>query len=414
MNCLPHQTKPALSMKLLVINQFASTPRYSTGAGERFYYLSKEFKKQGIQTTVLSAAYNHLFLNYPKDDQLFNKEETPGATFYWVKLKKYNPNSNLGRTLAFFEFLLKLFLFPIKKEGLPDRVIVSSMSIFPIYYAKYLKWRYKIPYVLEIRDIWPLTPIELGGHSPSHPFIKLLDSTARKGYKSASHIVSVLPGFKKFLEDYKCKYSGFSWIPNGISSELIREATTNKTEGPFTVAYTGAIGIANAMEHLIAAAKLLDENGANVLIKIFGDGPEKEPLENAAKGLSNVQFVGKIPKEEIQDELSKADCCYIGWKARNIYQYGVSANKYNDYMLASKTILSSSNIIDDPVKISGGGIQVEAENPQEIADAITRLSSLSTKELDDFGKKGNNYLRNNHLYSILGEKYIAVLKSITS
>lgn len=399
--------------KLLVINQFASTPKYSTGAGERMFFLSKHLLKAGWNTEVISGSFNHLFLKTPKTKGQFTTEIYEHVIYVWVKLRKYSATSSFGRIWAFFEFLFKLFLYPIKKSKLPDIVLVSSMSIFPSIYAIYLKRRYKIPFILEVRDIWPLTPIELGGYSPKHPFIKLLSFIENLAYKNADYIISVLPQFDKYLAEKGFSDKQFKWIPNGISEDIIHNKNnlnSNIKNGSLKIVYAGAIGTANALDTLIQASKKV--NDIDVHFYIYGDGHERQFLEKATKSQSNISFLGKVMKDEIITVLKEFDLAYIGWRKKNLYKYGISANKYNDYMLAELPILSASGLSNDPVLKAECGVMVEADEVDAIVNAILLFYKMSAIERKSLGSNGRKYVLQNQTYEILSSKYISVLESV--
>lgn len=395
-----------------VINQFASLPRYSYGAGERFFFLSKYLSKN-YKIKVISGGFSHLFKEYPNTPNLFNSEITPDAEYVWVKLKRYQARQYMWRTLSWFEFAFKLFFLPIKKSK-PDLVIVSSMSLFPIVYAVWLKWRYNIKFVLEIRDIWPLTPIEIGGYSKFHPLIMVMKMIERWGYQQADSIVSVLPNFKEYLDENGFHKKKFVWIPNGISEKHSNKAVNplfNLPENKFNVLYAGTVGNANAMEYFIEAARLLCVDNNNIHFNIIGDGPLKTSLEEQSKGLSNVTFYPKILKEELYPIVNQADVCYIGWHDKSIYRYGVSANKYNDYMLAKKAILSSSNISMDPVVMANCGMNVPAARPDLIVTSLLKFQAMTKEQISTMGENGYNFLLNNQVYSKLAKKYISTINA---
>ena len=398
---------------LLIINQFASLPQYSFGAGERFYFLSEFLHKMGYDVNVVSGAFSHLFKYYPNVTGLFTTEQTPYAEFTWVKLHKYKPEDYLWRTLCLFEFAIKLFWLPVKKRK-PDVVLVSSMSLLPILYATWLKWRYKTRFVLEIRDIWPMTPVEIGGYSKKHPLILFLGFVERLGYKKADHVVSVLPGFKKHLEESGFPDKPFTWIPNGIGKA--DDSAPEKTErllpeNKFNIIYAGTIGNANAMEYFIEAADILKDH-ESVHLTIIGDGPLKANLENESAHLTNVTFLPKVLKKDLSAIIDQADVCYIGWHGKRIYNYGVSANKYNDYMLQKKAILSSSNISNDPVLIAKCGLNVPAADAKAIADGILELQNMPADKLLEMGMNGYRFLQENQVYDVLANKYSVVLESL--
>ncbi|MBI1305700.1 MAG: glycosyltransferase [Bacteroidetes bacterium] len=405
-------TKPT---RLLILNQYASTPKYSSGAGERYYYLAPHFKKANIDVTLISGAYNHLLIEYPKTPDLFNKEEVDGGNFYWVKLRAYRKGSFLGRLLSWFEFLFKLFRFRFDGKK-PDVVLVSSMSIFPSFYALYLKWRYKTKFILEIRDIWPLTPMLLGGYSKNHPFIIFLKFVEKFAYKRADAMISVLPNFNDHLQNVLGKKCKSTWIPNAIQEVTEPESVHQKANSEtFKVIYTGAIGLANAMETVIHAARIL-QNNPEVEFILIGEGPDKEKLRLMAEDwkLTNVIFRDKILKDHVHQELRKADLAIISWTNSKLYDFGVSANKYNDYMMAEVPILSASNIKSDPVVMANCGLQVPAENPEEFAAAILKLKDMSSEERHQLGKNGRNYLIENNTYSQIQSKFLQVFDSLLS
>lgn len=399
-------------MHLVVINQFSSTPKYSSGAGERFYFLSKYLKSEGFHTTILSASYNHLFKEFPQTDGLFTKENIDGGQIIWVRIRKYNSNSFFQRFWSWVEFLLKIFFYKIKQK--PDMVLVSSMSLISFFYGYYLKIRYRVPLILEIRDIWPLTPISLGGYSKSNPFIRVMALIEKFAYKKANHIVGLMPDLNTHVREILGEGNKVSWIPNGFeppANNINYEFPLPLLKDKFIVVYTGAIGIANEIDCLIKAAELVQEN-SQIHFCIVGEGPEKNRLIEASKHLKNVDFVPKMAKYQVVEFLKYCSICFIGWQAKEVYRFGVSANKYNDYMFAGKPIISSSNIINDPVKRIGCGVHVPAASSIDIANAIISLYNMSETERNLLGRKGLSFLLQNQTYTILVQKYLAIINQL--
>ncbi|MND86318.1 putative glycosyl transferase [compost metagenome] len=397
---------------LLVINQFASIPENMFGAGERMYHLSSYLKQSGFNITVLSGGYNHLYKNYPQKKGWFTTQSLDACKFVWVSLKKYKHSSFLGRVFSWFEFVFKLFFFQINDR--PDVVLVSSMSLLPIIYAIWIKFRYKAKFILEIRDIWPLTPMEIGGYSKWNPLIFFLRRIELLGYNKANYIVSVLPGFKRYLVTNGFSDKSFEWIPNGVMINTERGKKSPKVilqSNKFNVVYAGAVGKANALEHIVDACRLIEKKYPEIHVSIIGEGPEKQKLIESTSELANISFFDKVSKEEIGDILGYADVGYIGWHDKNIYAYGVSANKYNDYMLAKIPILSSSRIQDDPVLISEAGIRVNTV-PKDIAIGIVELYEMSEDSRRELGMNGFRFVTSSQTYLSLAEKYINELNSV--
>ncbi len=399
-------------MNLWVINQFAASRKYSTGAGERHFYLAQEYLNKNIETTIFSGSYNHLFQNYPKFKGRSLLEIEEGIRFCWVKVPKYKPESAIGRILSWFWFTFNLFF--IRKTNLPTPaiILVSSMSMFPILYALFYKINNpSVKLIFEIRDIWPLTLLEMGTVSRFNPVVVFMKIVEKAAYRYSNLIVSVLPMAYKHINKVAKREVDFTWIPNGISLKL---ETENKLpdslkhlfpKDKFVITYAGAIGPANAMEFFAEAIEKL-ENESKYHINIIGEGPEKNKIMDRLKEKSFVHFIKRIKKEEVQAYLKKSDLLYIGWRNKSLYKYGVAANKYNDYMLAKKPILSSSSFPNDIVSLANCGKVVASESPVAIKQGIEYFYNLHNNEITKLGNNGYEYLMNNRLYKILANQYL--------
>ncbi len=402
-------------MKILIINQFASTPAYNTGAGERHYFIANKLALKDFEFCIVSGGTNHLFENKPVTNKIFNEEAITGGRMIWIRLKNYKPNSFLGRSFSWFEFLFKLFLIPVKKRLKPELVVVSSMSLWSAIYGIYLKRRFKIPFILEIRDIWPLTPVEVGGISKFHPFIVLFKILEKYVYRKADHIISLMPRFDIHLYNTIGIRKPVSWIPNAIEADLLDEDAYDLkflNNERFSIIYAGALGYANAMDCFIEAANLLE--GTEIDFYLIGNGPEKHKLQSLAANNKNIRFQDKISKQSVLRLLRKADAGFISWRDLHLYQFGVSANKYNDYMLAGLPIISASNIPDDPAIIAGCGFQVPAGDANKIANAIMRLYNMPKAERQLLGSKGREYVLENNTYDRIALLYEDCLKIVLS
>lgn len=393
-------------MRVLVINQFASAPEYCTGAGERHFYIASKLKDKGYDFTIISGATNHLFIKDPPSKKIFNEELIEGGRFIWVRLRKYKGESFTGRIVSWIEFLIKLFFFRFTAVSKPHIVIVSSMSLLPVLYATYLRKRLNIPFLLEIRDIWPLTPIEIGGFSTLNPFIRAFKLLERYAYRKSDAIISLMPDFRVHLEKTIKDSRPAYWIPNAIERSLelnLLNFRPPENYGVFTVAYAGALGYANAMECFIKAADSLRDEEITFLI--IGDGPEKSNLQRLANNHPRIKFFDKVHKNEVIRILSKVDIGFISWHDLHLYDYGVSANKYNDYMIACLPVISASNIPNDPVVEAKCGLQVPAGNEKSIADAIMTLYKMRPEDRKALGKKGYEYVLLHNTYEQISNLY---------
>lgn len=309
-----------------------------------------------------------------------------------------------------FVFTLRTLFVPIDKLGKPDVIIVSSMPIFPVISALYYKFRYGSKFIFEIRDLWPLSLIHLFNISQSNPAVKLIGWFERLGYKKADSIVSVLPSSDTYINSISGDPSKFNWIPNGLDENCVIEEMPPAEvldlipKDKFIIGYTGTFGMANALSYLIEAAALV-QGESKIHFVLVGDGYLKNELEISAKNLPNVTFIPKVGKSQVKAIIEKFNICYIGWCDSPLYLHGVSANKYSDYMLCSKPILDSNNLIKDPVEQSGCGIIVKPESAEAVANGIMELFNMPTETLQEMGSRGYEYVKRNNDMKYLALKY---------
>jgi glycosyltransferase involved in cell wall biosynthesis len=398
-----------MSKNIWVINQFAGNPE--SGWGERHYYFSKNWIEKGYDVTIISGSYNHVFHKLPNVPAQFNIENYDGTPFCWVKVPHYNPKS-ITRFWSFLIFAIKVLFLPVKKLGKPDIIIVSSMPIFPVLTGYWLKKWYKSKALFfEIRDIWPLTLVLLGDVSPKHLAVRFIAWFEKFGYRKADKIVSLLPNAASHFEEIAKAGNKFEYIPNGLDEAVLSkeklplEIETKIPKDKFIIGYTGTIGLANALEYLVEAAGIL-QNDHRFYFVIIGDGYLKEELINKSKDFGNISFFTKIRKNQVAAAISHFDVCFVGRNDTPLFKHGVSANKYFDYMLAGKPVLDSNNFIKDPVELSGGGIIVAPDSAEAIVRGIIELNNLSELERKIIGEKGRDYVRVNHNIKHLSDLYI--------
>lgn len=300
----------------------------------------------------------------------------------------------------------------------PNALIVSSMSMFPIYPAIFYRRKFKQlnKLIFEVRDIWPLTLIELGGISRFNPMILIMNATEWIAYKYADILISVLPNADKHIQKKIKSDKPVHWIPNGIDPDTFIDETLSPeirsvfNGDQFKIVYAGAVGKANALEPFLDAYSRLQDPGRFKFI-VIGSGPELINLKTRYNNIENIVFCGKIPKKQVLQALKLSDVLFIGWHNLSIYRFGVSANKYCDYMLAAKPIVSSGNLAFDPVRDAECGVVVDAENPVQIANAIEEMESLSVHERSKLGLNGYHYLIRNNTITVLASKYLKLLKA---
>ena len=401
-----------------LINQYLCTPELN-GDGHRHSYLAEEWIKEGYDVVLITSSFSHVPYRHNRFNGLFKIVDGSIKTLL-IKGNKYSETQGVLRIFSWLIYCFLLFFIPTNKLPKPDIIIVSSNSLLPILNVVfYFKKRFKgVKFILEIRDIWPLSLIELGGYSKKNIFIKFLTWVEKLGYKKADHIVSLLINTDKHIQDsIKPHPFNYTWISNGYDlnniddyKEIPPKIVNQLPKDGFIIGYSGSLGIANAMEYIIKTVKEL--KGQNIYLCIVGNGNELQRLKNIAKNAENIIFLGRIPKNQVQSFLSYCDLLYFGSIKSNLYKFGISANKTFDYMYASKPILLTASTDNNVIEIAECGYVVEPENTEVLKDAIKKITQISKEKRLEMGREGKKYLTNHFTYQKLSKKYIKVFNEL--
>ena len=179
----------------------------------------------------------------------------------------------------------------------------------------------------------------------------------------------------------------------------------------FIVGYAGSIGKVNLVDEIVAAACILSEN-EDIFFAIFGDGPLKEKLILECVNLKNIVFFGSISKYEIIPVLRDCNLLLSPINDSPLYEYGVSFNKWIDYMLCKRPILASYSGYRSIINEADCGFFIEANNPTLLAEKIISIKNMDAKLLDEMGMRGYNYALKNHNYEQLSNNYLHFITSI--
>jgi len=402
-------------MNIWILNHHALTPDMS--GGTRHYDFAKELIGRGHSVVIVASSFHYSKYKEMRDykDKQYLVEDMDGVEFVWIKTPPYYGNG-IDRVKNMLYYTYKVLkIIPKLNINKPDVIIGSSVHLFAVYAAYRLSKRYQVPFVMEIRDLWPQTLIDMG-MSKYHPFIMLLSQLEKFLYKKADKIITLLPKAKLYIQDLGINQEKIVWISNGtdFADDLVDSSNSFLSNEKFNVLYAGTVGLANDLDLLIDVVDILKEDSL-IFFTILGDGPLKMKLLQRVEGLKlqNIQFLPSVPKGEILSYLNSADLLYVGLKNLPLYRFGMSMNKVFDYMAARKPILFVSTIEDSVVEKAGCTTVIKSRDPIIIAKTIKEYSKISQKKRDEIGDKGYRYLQENFTIPVLTDKLEKTLIEVT-
>ncbi|MFA5065943.1 MAG: glycosyltransferase family 4 protein [Dehalococcoidia bacterium] len=412
-------------MNIWIFNHYATPP--DTPGSTRNYDFARELIKNGHYILIFAASYNHRTLREERylGKKGYKVENIDGVEFVWLKTCPKYIGNGLRRVLNMISYALRIIPLGLKLTEKPDVIVATWPHPFVGLAGWLLAKLRKATFILQVHDLWPQTLVEIGSYSNKSPLIVTLRILEKFLYLRASKIIVLLPRAADYIVGLGIASDKIVYIPNGVSPELFSDTNVDlpveletaisglKMEGKLLIVYAGAHGIANDMDTILEAARLLQDKGLRgAYFLLVGEGPEKSRLKEVANrwALNNIGFFNPIPKKAIPGLLNACDIASIAIKRSALYNYGISLNKLWDYMISAKPIIWATNSINDPVTESSCGITVPPEDAGAMAEAIVMLCGMSKIERREMGLRGYDYVMKYHSIPVLAVQLLETIK----
>tara|TARA_A100001388_G_scaffold226796_1_gene178028 strand:+ start:64 stop:1026 length:963 start_codon:yes stop_codon:yes gene_type:complete len=299
----------------------------------------------------------------------------------------------------------------------PDVIIGSTISPLAALGALIISWRYRVPFIYEVRDLWPETLIEMNVIKRKSLISFLIDQLDIFLAKRSLKTICLMPGGTKYYMKKGISKDKLIWIPNGVEEDKKFIYEEKITSSKFKIIYLGSHGPSNALKTIIYAASYLKNKGINLNlfeIKLIGDGPLKDEMKNLTKllKLSNIVFEDSVPKSQVQEKLKTADALVLTMNnIPKLYQYGISFNKIFDYLYSGRPILMTSCATNNYIEISKSGLISPAEDYKILGKNILKMMEYSNSQRNIMGLRGREYVLKNFLYKNLSEQLVNTLNN---
>jgi glycosyltransferase involved in cell wall biosynthesis len=404
-------------MNVWILNHYANLPVHP--GPTRHFDLAKRLVKRGFDVTIIGSSFDRMgSRSVHVTDGMMAVEYEAGVRLVWIRSPGGAPGNDAARVRNMLVFAWRAWRLGRGRFGAqvasPDIILGSSPHLLSPLAAWGLARRFRAPFVLEIRDLWPETFVAFGVFSRRHPVVLALRALERFLYRRAARIITLLPEAWRYINGSGVPRERVVWIPNGVDPEEADPGPSAEADPLLHVVYYGSFGRANALEELIDAAGRLQSREAPVRFTLVGGGAETARLMRRAEQLDlrNLSFRGPVPRHAVGAIAREADAFVALLEDTDLYRYGTSLNKLFSYMGFGRPVILAGRMAHDYVQLARCGLTVPPRDAEALADAIEQLAGMSPEERLSMGARGRAYVVQHHDWDRLGKRLAGVLEDV--
>ena len=365
-------------MKILYFHQHFTTPQI--GGATRSYEFARKLIERGHSVTMVCGQARDLSLSPSEIENVF-KGEINGIKVTQIAIPYSNDYGLLKRARVFLKFAMKGIGIARKEDY--DLLFATSTPLTAGIPGIFMKWLgRKKKFVFEVRDLWPELPRALGVKNPF--MLGGMSILEKLSYRKADACIGLSPGICEGIKRRSQKGKKITLIPNGCDLDIFRPGDRKKLDlkgirpTDKVAVFTGAHGVANGLDAVLDAAKIVKERGReDIKFAFIGNGKLKPGLIKRAKqeGLGNCLFYDPVPKLRLKEILPNADIGLMILANVPAFYYGTSPNKFFDYISSGLPVLNNyPGWLADMINENGCGAVVAPESSELFADELIRLA----------------------------------------
>jgi colanic acid biosynthesis glycosyl transferase WcaI len=413
-------------MKILYVSQYF--PPEMGAPAARAAELSRHWAAAGHEVAVLTGFPNHPTGVVPpeyrsKFRRLVSYEKADGVNIVRTWLLPFPNRKAHERMLNYSSFCVSaastgLFL------SRPDVVIATSPQLLVPLAGWWLARCKRVPFVFEVRDLWPESLAAVGMGKTNSPLHRSLAKIAGFLYRRSNRIVVVTPAFEDYLvEHWRVPREKISVIENGVETKLFAPEPSIeaagilrrelRAEGKFVVSYIGTMGMAHGLETIIAAAAQLQESNPEIIFLMIGEGADKDRIATLARerGLNNLRFVDQQPRERIPAYICASDACLVLLKKTDLFKTVIPTKMLEFMSCARPVILGVEGQAREILEEARAGLAIEPENAEALVNAIRYLAA-NPEQARELGRNGREHIVRKFSRHQTAGKYIRTLEDL--
>jgi colanic acid biosynthesis glycosyl transferase WcaI len=405
-------------MRVLFISNYF--PPEVNAPATRLYEQAKVWVQDGHAVEVLTSNPNFpegkVYGGY---QNRFRRELVHGIHVTRVPMYVTANEGIVKRTLSYISFMLSICLYAGRLQMRPDVVVATSPQFFAALGGYFVARMLRVPFVLEIRDLWPESIVAVGAVRRS-AIIRFFERLEQFLYERSTHIVVVTDSFKRFIVGRGIAPQKISVIKNGADLDLYNQELDPKRlealrrtlglEGKFVASYIGTIGMAHRADIMLEAAELCDH--PDIVFMVVGTGAERVKLKASAaeRNRANFMLLDKQPKEVVRYLLALSDASVIHLRASPLFRTVIPSKVFESMAMKRPIVLGVEGETREIIEAAGAGIAVEPENAAQLVAAVKRLYAnpdLAAR----MGCNGYTYLCAHHDRQKLARAYWTILRN---
>jgi len=385
------------SRNILWIHQNFVTARQA--GNSRAIHTVAALLEEGCNVDIITADAGYLD-DANNSGQSITIDKEKGLTIHRLPL----PITGAGysnRTRSYIFFVIKSIKYALTLSR-PDCILCSTPPLLQVIPCLLLSAIYKIPFIYEMRDIWPKILFETGllKSKVLGVGLRIIEAAA---FRYGNNCISVTPGFQEYSLSMGVDEANTIIIPTGGEPNLklnyalagIKWRKKNKFENKRVAIYSGSFNEHYGIKNLINAAITICENNKNVVFCFAGGGRDKDIVIKAANNHDSIHYLGALPKDELKTILAGSDFSLhtpIEYPMINIMFSG----KVFDYMAAALPVISTVNGHTGMIlQLSKGGVVAGGYSSGHIVSAVEKLLAMSDTELTNMGESAHAWLTEN-------------------
>ena len=388
----------------------------------RIHELSRRWIEMGHAVDVVTCFPNHpdgeIYPGYEKSKYSYEVLDKIHVHRNWTYITQNK--GIIKRTLGHISFWPSSRLFSSNRVRDPDVVIGTSPTFFAPMAARGFARSKNVPFLMEVRDLWPGIFVELGVIQ-NKMIINLLEAWELWMYKQAVKVITVTSSFKENIVKRGIPEAKIEVVPNGADIEfwkpLDRPSTLDRElnlEKKFVVLYIGAHGISQALDQVLEAAKTLMDK-KEITFLFVGSGSKKEELVKIAneENIENVIFHDPVSKDQVKEFYNLADVCLVPLQDVDLFKTFIPSKMFEIMAMETPIVASLEGEAKAILEESKSALITPPEDSQALAEAITLLYNQPQKR-KKLAKLGRKFVKENFSRKALAEKYISLMDECLS